>query len=160
MSLDAAGVAAEVARLGALPEGTLPADLGAAAEAKVACATRLLADRVSGPARAAAARLFVIQFATERQIASPLIGPQFLAAGDGERREALQRLMDTGIARDGDDADLATAVKAYRAISRPLYLGLDLENTSWAQADLERILLAAGTDRESLRNCYRARVGG
>jgi hypothetical protein len=162
VTLDRAGVEAELARLSALPDGELPADLGAVAEARVACATQLLADRVSAPARAAAGRFFVVQLATERQVASPLIDPALLdaAGGDAGERAELRRLLVAGTAGKGGDEGLAEAVRAYRAISHPLYLGLGLEGTAWAQADLERILLAAGAGPDALGDCTRARVGG
>jgi hypothetical protein len=162
ITLNEAEVEAELDRLRALPGAPLPADLGAIADARVACATQLLADRASDKAKAAAARYFVILFAARRQAQSPLVNPLFLesAASGGVERKALRQFLQTGVVGAGAAEGLAAAAKEYRAISHPLYAGLDLEHTSWAQSDLERILLAASTDTERLADCTRKRVGG
>jgi len=159
ITLNKAEVEGEIEHLRTLQSATLPASLGAVADAKVDCATRLLADRPSEKAKAAAARYFVVLFAAQQQVQSALINPLLLEGG-GVGKNKLRRFLVTGVARKDQDERLHKAGKAYGEIANPLYAGLDLENTSWAQSDLQRLLLAASTDTDQLAECTRKRVGG
>lgn len=162
ITLDAAQIDAEIARLRGLPGDPLPVSLGAVATARVACTRDLMADRPGPVATEAANRYFLIVLAARKRAESPLIDPRTrgISFGDGNSLDDPFELAARGAITDAKLQEWDQLVAAYRRASHPIHAGLKIEESKWAKADFGKIVTTAQSDAERVRTCYRARVGG
>jgi hypothetical protein len=162
ITLDAAGIDAELARLRGLPGEPLPADLGAVARARVACTVELLAARPGPAAVEAASRYYLIVSAMRKHVPSPLIDPRTreVSLGGIDSFDDPVQLVKTGQITEARFREWDRLVASYRQGSHPIYTGLQLEQSTWASADFGEIVAVEHANAERVRTCYRARAGG
>jgi hypothetical protein len=162
ITLDAAGIDAELARLRGLPGEPLPADLGALASARVACTIELLAERPGAAAIEAASRYFVILSAIRKHVESPLIDPRTreIPPGAAETMDDLAQLVKNGGVTQSKFREWTQLIASYLEASHPIYTGLQLDEKRWAYADFSAIVAAGSANVERIRTCYRKRAGG
>lgn len=161
ISLDAAEIDAELARLRELPGETLPVDLGAVASARVSCTVDLLVDRPGAEAMEAANRYFLIEFAARKKIDSPLVDPRTLefTVGGADSLDDVRYLAAEGVITEAKLKGWEQLVGGYLDAANPIYSGLQLEKKRWAYADFIKIVDVGKANIGRVRTCYRARTG-
>ena len=162
VEVDPVQIDAELARLGELPDGALPANLGVVAGAKTACIAEIMGDKPNKAAIAAATRYFIILSAIRNRVASPLIDPHALdfEIDIADSPDELRAKVESGEVSERPVQRWVDLVSDYLHASHPLYAGLKLDQGGWAYTDFTKILALGQVNWQRIAPCYRARAGG